>query len=301
MLGFSFNTAISSPARGTGSPIKSKLRLSRVPNGNSIISKNVSDTEVNDSINKNSNSENISKLEENVLTTDNNKDVKQSNNQKMKKYTTKENDQSVDVIEIVGTFISSIFKHEDSDKRNRGKLSRKKKEDDESSEKSSASLEIASTSLLHNINPTLTNTNSDLESLSETINDETMNSSTSESISNQSIIYSQGKSFSRGKLHQYVRVRKVSADADDDYEEQDDNSIINNINQSPNSVSSKDGTNNNDITMLLALWTASMPAELQEDLADLGTQMMTDLGTLQSPYVSFKKLIKNQFNSDSIS
>jgi hypothetical protein len=298
MLGFSFNTAISSPARGTGSPIKSKLRLSRVPNGNS---KNVSDTEVNDSINKNSNSENISKLEENVLTTDNNKDVKQSNNQKMKKYTTKENDQSVDVIEIVGTFISSIFKHEDSDKRNRGKLSRKKKEDDESSEKSSASLEIASTSLLHNINPTLTNTNSDLESLSETINDETMNSSTSESISNQSIIYSQGKSFSRGKLHQYVRVRKVSADADDDYEEQDDNSIINNINQSPNSVSSKDGTNNNDITMLLALWTASMPAELQEDLADLGTQMMTDLGTLQSPYVSFKKLIKNQFNSDSIS
>ena len=299
MLGFSFNTAISSPVRGTGTPIKGKLRSSRVQNNSN--NKNVSDTDNNDSITKNSNSENTSKPEENVAA-DNNKDVKQSNSQKMKKYTPKESEQSVDVIEIVGTFISSIFKHnEDSDKRNRGKLSRKKKEDDESSEKSSASLEKISSSLLtHNINPTMTHANSDLESLSDVINDETMNSSTtSESISNQSIIYSQGKSFSRGKLHQYVRVRKLSADADDDYEEQDDTNITNNNNQSPNSISSKDGTN--DITMLLALWTASMPAELQEDLSDLGTQMMTDFSTLQSPYVSFKKLIKSQFNSDSIS
>ena len=51
--------------------------------------------------------------------------------------------------------------------------------------------------------------------------------------------------------------------------------------------------------MLLALWTASIPAELQEDLSDLGTQMNDFV--IQSPYIAIKKLIKSQFNSDSIS
>jgi hypothetical protein len=234
--------------------------------------------------------------------------MKQSNNhKKMKKFIIlKENEQTFDFISIAGNFMSYIFSHnDDSDKRSRGNISRRKKEDDETSEKSTTSYEIT-TPLTHDINTTtLPHTNSDLESLSDVVNGQSMNmSKNTESESNQSIVYStQGKSFSRGKLHhQYVRVRKVSADADADAdcEEGDDSIMINSNNQSPTSVSSKDGTNNNDITMLLALWTASMPAELQEDLSDLGSQMITDLSTLQSPYISIKKLIKSRFN-DSIS
>ena len=308
MLGFNFNSTIASPVRGTS--IKGKLRLSRSPNSNS--SKNIcNDIDNNENANKNNTTENTTQLDEditgsNTISDGSIKDMKQSNNhKKMKKFTSKENEQKLDFIAIAGNFMSYIFSHnEDSDKRSRGNVSRRKKEDDDSSEKSSTSYEIY-VPLTHDINTTtLPHTNSDLESLSDVVNGESINiSKNTELVSNQSIVYSQGKSFSRGKLHhQYVRVRKVSADADadDDCEEGDDSIMINSSNQSPTSVSSKDGTNNNDITMLLALWTASMPAELQEDISDLGSQMITDLSTLQSPYVTIKKLIKSRFN-DSIS
>jgi len=308
MLGFSFNTTIASPVRGT--PIKGKLRLSRSPNNSNTNKNNINDIDNNDNANTNNTTENTTQLQDDINGSSNTisdgiKDMKQSNNHKKMKKFTKENEQKFDFISIAGNVMSYIFSHnDDSDKRSRGNISRRKKEDDETSEKSATSYEIT-TPLTHDINTTtLPHSNSDLESLSDVVNGQSMNmSKNTESVSNQSIVYSQGKSFSRGKLHhQYVRVRKVSADADadDDCEEGDDSIMINSNNQSPTSVSSKDGTNNNDITMLLALWTASMPAELQEDISDLGSQMITDLSTLQSPYISIKKLIKSRFN-DSIS
>jgi hypothetical protein len=302
-LGFSsFNSTITSPYV---SPSKAKLRLPRIQiNNNSSANKNDNELDQSSIINKSCNEHLL--IEENIDDViDNTKDTKTSSGPKTKKYVN-EKDLKVSSIFVIGTFVNSFFSsNEDNDKK-KNKINRKKKEDDDNnSEKSSNSYEVSSL-LIQDKNSIIPHVDNDVESLSDVGNDETSNSKVNPNQAN--VVYSsQGKSFSRGK-HTYVRVRKVSADATDEDDDLDDvnNNNNNNINQSPTSVSSRDRSNSsrdnvhsNDFTMLLALWTASMPAELQEDLSDLGTQM-TDL-VIQSPYIAIKKLIKSQFNSDSIS